>query len=163
MCGNPQHLYYIRCKEESLLGQSPSLALSEVLEREIKCAFCSEMFADFVSNSRHRRPDTKQHPESCLLPRLAFHCEGEELCLQGSTEKEGEARLGMGGGLLSPTVVTPVTLTEVHCCSLRGCRPGPGLSTSPPYGNWSLEAGRGPSCFQSAVTCLHIFPISGSS
>lgn len=98
MHGNPQHLHYIRHKEERLLGQPPSLALSEALEREIKCAFCREMFADFVSNSRHRRPDTKQNSESCSLPRLASHCEGKELRLQGSTEKEGEARPRDGQG-----------------------------------------------------------------
>lgn len=41
----PQHLHYIRHKEERLLGQ-PQAALSEGSGKEIKCAFCREMFAD---------------------------------------------------------------------------------------------------------------------
>lgn len=64
---------------------------------------CSEMFADSVSNSSRRQPDTKQNPESCSPPRLASHCGGEELCspgLRGSTEKEGVARRSGDGGLL---------------------------------------------------------------
>lgn len=90
-------------KEESLSGKPPSLALSEVLERERKCAFCSEMFVDFVSNSHLRQQDTKQNPESCSLLRQASHCGAEELCspgLWGSPEKEGVTmRSGEGGPL----------------------------------------------------------------
>lgn len=38
-----------------MFGKHPSLGLLKVLEREIKCAFCSEMFVDFLSNSHCRQ------------------------------------------------------------------------------------------------------------
>lgn len=156
MHGNPQHLHYIRHKEERLLVAT-KLALSEALEGNKMCLL-QGMFADFVLRFPSQTAGHKSRiPRSCSLPRLASHCEGKN-CASRVQKRRGQA--GMGRGLLSPTVVTLVVTTDrIHCCGLRGYLLGPRLSTNPPCGSW-LPSWSGTLLFPVAVTYLHIFPIS---